>query len=140
MRIYKDRATSHPPGSKANGSPKEEGHNQRLGSAGENLVALEYEKQGYEIIGRNVRVPRAEIDIIAKSPEGIYCFVEVKSRSSTRFGGLEAITPAKLRRMHRAALSWLFESKHYGCPYRVDVAELIMDPGGHVLNVISGVD
>lgn len=62
---------------------------------------------GYRILGQNQRTPRGELDIVAQSPEGILCFVEVKSASSLRAGDPASwITPRKVRRLQRAAQAW----------------------------------
>ena len=39
--------------------------------------------KGYRILGRRVRTRVGEIDLIARSPGGILCFVEVKSRNAS---------------------------------------------------------
>jgi putative endonuclease len=53
-------------------------------------VAIDYlKKQGLEIVEKNVRMKFAEIDIVAKDGN-ILCFVEVRSRTNTRFGNPEA--------------------------------------------------
>ena len=36
--------------------------------------------KGYRILGRRVKTRAGEIDLIAKSPSGIVCFIEVKAR------------------------------------------------------------
>lgn len=56
-----------------------------LGRCGENHAALYLLEKGYRIIGRNVRVGHAEIDIIAENDEYIV-FAEVKTRRSDSFG------------------------------------------------------
>jgi putative endonuclease len=75
-------------------------HNQSLGSLGEDAVAKWYVCRGFEIVARNWRFKRlGEIDIIAMRAD-LLVFCEVKTRATAQFGsGLEAITPAKARRM-----------------------------------------
>lgn len=70
--------------------------------------------RGYEVIEQNWRRPRCEIDIIARKNEVIH-FVEVKYRfNDEQGGGLEAITPSKLKQMRRAAWAWVEETKWRG--------------------------
>lgn len=99
-----------------------------LGKAGEERAAQEYLQRGYTIVGRNVRTRSGEVDIIALAPDGTMVFIEVKTRSSQRFGGAEAVTAAKLIRLRKAAAEYL-SAQH--CPYQVrfDVVELIGAPG-----------
>ena len=59
-------------------------HNE-LGELGEDLAVEELEKNGYEIVERNWRYKKAEIDIIARKNE-VLAIVEVKTRSSDYFG------------------------------------------------------
>ena len=77
------------------------------GSEGEDL-AIEYlERVGFDIIDRNVRFPVGEIDIVAKLKGEIH-FVEVKTRSSALFAlPIESVTPAKQRRIKKAATWFL---------------------------------
>lgn len=56
-----------------------------FGAQCEDLAATFLIKSGYEIIERNVRHGRGEIDIIATTGETI-CFVEVKASNSLKFG------------------------------------------------------
>ncbi len=80
----------------------------QIGNRGESAVALYLEAHKHKIIARNWRTKFCEIDIISLARNSqneieIY-FTEVKMRQNTHFGGgLAAITPTKLRQMHRAA-------------------------------------
>lgn len=72
------------------------------------------EMREYKVIEQNWRRPRCEIDIIAEK-NGVVYFVEVKHRhNDDQGGGLEAITPSKLKRMRYAAATWREESKYFG--------------------------
>jgi len=88
------------------------------------LAAKVYlEMRSYQIIEQNWRRPRAEIDIVAEKDNVIH-FVEVKYRfGDGQGGGLEAITPAKLKQMRRAAWLWVDESKWPG-KYVLSAVEL----------------
>ena len=84
------------------------------GRKAESAAKVYLEMRGYQIIEQNWRRPRAEIDIIAQK-DGVIHFVEVKYRfDDEQGGGLEAITPSKLKQMRRAAWLWVDESKWKG--------------------------
>ena len=56
------------------------------GEKGERL-ALEYLlKRGYTLRAKNFRAGHREIDLILEDREGVIVFVEVKARSSLRYG------------------------------------------------------
>lgn len=65
-------------------SPKDL-RNKILGRKGEDIVVKYLKEQGYKILERNFRTPFGEADIIALK-EDTYCFVEVKTRTSERYG------------------------------------------------------
>ncbi|HWQ37125.1 MAG TPA: YraN family protein [Burkholderiales bacterium] len=70
-------------------------------------VALAYlERQGMKLLERNYRCRLGEIDLVMREGSALV-FVEVRLRTSSRFGGaLESITAFKRRRLLSAA-------KHY---------------------------
>ncbi|HVX23819.1 MAG TPA: YraN family protein [Candidatus Saccharimonadales bacterium] len=85
-----------------------------IGRKAEQAAKVYLEMRGYKIIEQNWRRPQAEVDIIARKGDVVY-FVEVKYRAShDQGGGLEAITPTKLRHMQRAAEMWVEEEKYPG--------------------------
>lgn len=67
--------------------------------------------KGYRILGRRVRTRAGEIDLVARSPFGILCFVEVKARESTE-GALDAVGFRQQSRIARAAELYLAQSPH----------------------------
>jgi putative endonuclease len=81
-----------------------------VGAIGEEATSQYLRSLGYTILDRNYRRPWGEIDIIARSPEGCLVFFEVKSFSGDRgAGGLDPednITSAKVKKMHRACISY----------------------------------
>lgn len=78
-----------------------------VGDASEVHVAHYLTQQGYRIIERNWRTKYCEIDIVADNDHE-RSFIEVKYRSSEQQGGgIAAITTDKLRRMRRAAETYL---------------------------------
>lgn len=80
---------------------------QRFGRAAETAAAAHLERRGWRILGRNVRIGRGELDIIARRG-AVLAFVEVKARRSTTCGSPEdAVRPAKRRQVARLAELWL---------------------------------
>ena len=76
------------------------------GRAAEAAAAAWLADQGYEILARNHRTRRGEVDLVARE-RGVVCFVEVRSRSRLDYGTPAAsITAAKARRVVSAATDW----------------------------------
>jgi putative endonuclease len=78
-----------------------------LGQPGEDYAAKALEDSGYRILRRNFSCRFGEIDIIAAKGD-IIAFVEVKTRRpGGMVSGVEAVTPAKQRRIVAAAMIWM---------------------------------
>ncbi|NOY97680.1 MAG: YraN family protein [Chloroflexi bacterium] len=78
-------------------------HNQIIGRWGEMTAAEYLSKRGYSLVARNVRTPYGEIDLVVRR-DGMTIFVEVKTRSSARFGYPEdSINARKQEHMLAAA-------------------------------------
>jgi putative endonuclease len=77
------------------------------GADAENLAAEFLQQRGLKLVARNYRCRYGEIDVIARDG-GTLVFVEVRMRSSDRFGGAAAsITAAKRKKLLRAARHYL---------------------------------
>ena len=77
------------------------------GHAAEDAAAALLEAHGYRILGRNVRLPGGEIDIIARDGDTVV-FVEVKARAGASFGSaLGAVNARKRATLRRLAGDWL---------------------------------
>jgi putative endonuclease len=102
---------------------------------GESLTAEFIEKRGDEILDRNWRIREGEVDLISMSADGIFHFIEVKTRSSLTFGHpFEAINRDKAHRMQRLALAWLATHGCLGCEYSIDVVAILLAiDGSHTL-------
>ncbi len=72
------------------------------GRRSETLAALFLACKLYRVIGRRVKTRAGELDLIALSPRGILCFVEVKARSRET-DAAESVTPRQRRRIAHAA-------------------------------------
>jgi putative endonuclease len=102
-------------------------NNKLTGAFGEEIVTRFLIQRGYEIIEKNWRIREGEIDIVALAPNGIFTFVEVKTRRSLAFGHpLEAINNEKAHRLQRLALAWLVIHKCFGCEYQIDGAAVLI--------------
>jgi putative endonuclease len=114
---------------------KKPGPKQRTGAFGESKTAEFVTQRGDEILDRNWRIREGEIDLVSLSRDGIFHFIEVKTRSSLAFGHpFEAINAEKAHRMQRLALAWLATHGCLGCDYAIDVvAVLIAIEGAHTL-------
>ncbi len=83
--------------------------NRETGALGEVLALGYLAGKGYELLERNYRTRRGEIDLILRC-DGVLVFVEVKARRGRGFGDpLEAVTPAKQARVRRMAEAYLAE-------------------------------
>lgn len=129
-----------PAGAASTGSPPAGSPRAELGAYGENVAAEYLHAHGYRILTRNWRCRHGEIDIIAATGSTVV-FVEVKTRTGTRFGApAEAVTPAKLGRVRRLASSWLANQDQGWEQVRFDVLSVLAPPGGPVtLEHLEGV-
>ena len=104
-----------------------------LGALGERIAVAMLEEDGWRILDRNWRCREGEIDIVARDGATI-AFVEVKTRSGTRFGHpAEAVHPAKLERLRRLAARWLREHGEHAEEVRVDVVAVLRPRTGPAL-------
>ncbi|WP_421620898.1 YraN family protein [Alkalilimnicola ehrlichii] len=77
------------------------------GNRGERRALEHLTGQGLELLECNFRCRAGEIDLIMRDGE-VVVFVEVRVRTHPGYGGaLASITPAKQRRLARAAARWL---------------------------------
>lgn len=102
-------------------------HNQKIGKWGEQAAVETLRSRGYEVIGRNVRTPYGEIDIVAKQGDTII-FVEVKTRTSNTMGlPEESITPRK--REHMITCAEHYAAEHEIDHWQIDVVSVEGKPG-----------
>lgn len=102
-----------------------------LGRAGEGEAVHYLEANGYRILHRNLRAKFGEIDVVARDGPAL-CFVEIKARSSTRFGfPEEAVTFSKRRKLLKLAAWYLQSRRPTGhSSIRFDVLSLLNGPDG----------
>lgn len=94
-----------------------------LGELGEDLAVDFLQKNGYEILDRNWRYQKAEIDIIAQKGT-ILAVVEVKTRSSLAFGlPQDFVKPKKIQLLVKAVNEYVV-SKDLDVKVRFDIVAI----------------
>ena len=76
------------------------------GRKGEGLAALMLALKGYRVLGKRVRTHAGELDLVARAPSGVICFIEVKARPHATEAA-EAVAPRQRERIARAASLYL---------------------------------
>ena len=100
-----------------------------LGRLAEEAVAQHLEQLGYQLIARNVRVGRLELDVIAARGRTIV-FCEVRARSSDAvMDPAESIDRAKVAKVRRAAAEWLRAQEVHFQEIRFDAASVLLADG-----------
>src|SRR5262245_53110493 len=97
---------------------------QRRGDAAEELVAERLVRAGWTILGRNVQVGRAELDMLAidPGPPRELVVVEVRFRARRDFGLAEETITHRKRQVLRAALAILRQTGRVpALPWRLDL-------------------
>lgn len=109
----------------------------RTGEWGEKVAEKHLRQKKYSIIGRRVRVGRRdELDLLARSPDGVLVFVEVKARSSEDFGRpILAVNKRKREILSRAAWAYMKKLREKPDHFRFDVVEVIGSMGSENLDV-----
>ena len=98
----------------------------RLGERGERLAARLLEELGLDVLVRNYRTDRGEIDLVARDGTTL-CFVEVKTRHrQVNSRPADAVGVAKRQRIVRAAKQYLREIGFPALVYRYDIVEVVL--------------
>lgn len=101
-----------------------------VGDRGEELACAHLEALGWQVVERNWRCRQGEIDVVARDPDGELVFCEVKTRRSTRLGlPVEAVSPAKARRLRVLAWAWIQARKERPGRFRIDLIGVLSLPG-----------
>ena len=100
---------------------------QALAREAEAIAARHLESQGFRIVGRNVRVGRLELDLLAERA-GTLVVCEVRGRRDSRYGSpAETISEAKIARVRMATERWLVDSGYEDHAIRLDAASVTFD-------------
>jgi len=110
---------------------------QAHGGTGEAVAARYLDRLGWQVLARQVRIGRDEVDVLAvdPGPPANLVVVEVRSRTSSRFGPPEAsVDQAKVMHCYRAvgALRRAGRlpdgTRLADLPWRVDLVAVDLDP------------
>ncbi|KUO74907.1 MAG: hypothetical protein APF77_06510 [Clostridia bacterium BRH_c25] len=103
------------------------GNNKILGAFGESMASAYLTECGYRVLERNFSCKAGEIDIIAIQGDTVV-FIEVKSRSSVKYGQpSEAVSIPKQRKIVKTALYYMQKNKLLDYMCRFDVIEILFD-------------
>ncbi|HSY60381.1 MAG TPA: YraN family protein [Cytophaga sp.] len=105
------------------------------GIAGENKACIYLEKLGYQILQRNYRSGKGEIDIVAQLKDCL-CFIEVKYRKHNKFGFPEVfVTQKKMNKIMETAEAYVLQVNWHG-RIRFDVVAITGDEAPvHMIDV-----
>jgi putative endonuclease len=113
---------------------------QRIGRAGEDLVAARLATAGWQIVERNARTRYGELDLVALDGRTLV-FVEVKAgRTGSLFGPerpVLAVDWRKQQRVRRLATAWMGERRglpHYA-EIRFDAVGVSFNRAGHPTDI-----
>ena len=88
-----------------------EDRRQRFGRQGESDAEALLRRKGYKILGRNVRSPVGELDLVAKDGE-VLVFVEVKARRTDAMGGaIHAVDGRKQAKLIKLASQYVAQHR-----------------------------
>lgn len=105
-----------------------------MGDFGERVAAHRLEAAGMTVIGRNVRVPGGEIDIVARDGADLV-FVEVRTRRALPGVAAESVDETKLERMWTCAMAYCEREDVDPETVRIDVVSIDLDRAGRVAAV-----
>ncbi len=110
----------------------------QTGVHGEEIAEEYLTKKGMTVLERRYKEKCGEIDLIMQDGKFLV-FVEVKSRFSDGPPGmgLMAVTPAKQRRIAKAAMMYLMKQKATKSPCRFDVVEVNREGVLHIPNAFQ---
>jgi putative endonuclease len=115
----------------------------KLGQWGEDLAAQHLEEKGYEVLERNWRTARGEIDLVVGGGQELI-FVEVKTRRGRKMGSPEeGITRRKAAKLLTLAQQYVAE-KDLEVDWRIDLVAVELDRNGkllrceHIPNAVLG--
>lgn len=103
-------------------------HNE-LGKQGEDLAVAYLLDKGYEIVARNFRYQKAEVDIIARK-EGVLAVVEVKTRSTPDFGDPSQFLKRKQIQLLISAIDFFVNDHELDVDVRFDIVAIVKNNSG----------
>ena len=107
-----------------------------LGNKGEEIAVNYLIENKYEILEKNWRYKRAEVDVIAKKDNWII-IVEVKTRSSSNFDTpADSINKTKIKMLTEAAEAYIMQNDLEN-EVRFDVISIIKQKNNHTIQNIE---
>ncbi len=107
-----------------------------LGKKGEDIAARYLAGKGYQIIERNWRFGKDEIDIIAEY-DNFLVIIEVKTRSTSYYGNPEeAVDEQKQRFIIRTANEYVMQ-KEINLEVRFDILSIVIESNKQTINHIE---
>lgn len=101
--------------------------NKAKGTLGESLASSYLVGKGYEVIDRNSTSRWGEIDIIARRPDGVLVFVEVKCKIGTKYGmPYESVTYGKLKRLSKSIQFYLLKNHISHSKLAIEVVSILL--------------
>lgn len=115
------------------GAPDHPSH--RLGRRGEDLATAHLVTLGFRILARNLRMPAAEIDVVASDDEGLV-FIEVKSRTvAGSRQPYDAVDEDKRDRLGQAALQYIDRNRLGDVDWRIGIVSVLFAQDGRQVGV-----
>ncbi len=110
-----------------------------IGALGERLAQTKLVADGYTIIETNWRCQAGEMDIIAR--HGVeWIFIEVKTRTSTKYGSPEdSVDQRKQTRLARIAECYL-DDQQLDAPWRIDMVAVEFDSSRTLQRITHHID
>lgn len=99
-----------------------------FGRWGEDLAVDFLQRQGMEILARNWRAGRAEVDILARDKDELVA-VEVKTRGTDAFGRPEVFVSRKKIRLLTEAVNAYVEQTGWEGEIRFDIVAIVREGG-----------
>tara|TARA_R110002050_G_scaffold80106_2_gene171434 strand:+ start:1555 stop:1908 length:354 start_codon:yes stop_codon:yes gene_type:complete len=101
--------------------------NHDLGIKGEEYALIHIQKLGYEVLEKNWRFRKMEIDLIARDEKQIV-FIEVKTRANDSFGKpYEFVSLSKQKHIARGA-NYYLENNNLLAEARFDIISITLEP------------
>ena len=124
----------------SNKSTSSKTDNLKRGKSFEKLAGLYFTQNGYEILEKNWRAGRKEIDLIVKK-DNMIIFVEVKSSSSKKFGHpAERVDSKKIANLSYAANQYIIAKQIENVDLRFDVVTFLNGQLEHYPNAFEATE
>ena len=108
-----------------------------IGDTGEKAAVKYLIKNKFKILETNFRSPFGEIDIIAEYKKELH-FIEVKTRSSNKFGtGKEAVNALKQSKIIKTAQYYICENDLNDINCIFDVADVFICDGKYNIELVQ---